>query len=241
MKQAKLTRGHGRPARDKTNEHGQDARAPLHGSLESWSYLNPYAEIERHERNLPHWQQGEACQFVTWRLADSLPKEKLDEWDAEKTGWLRFHPVPWDAPTDREYHERFSARVEDWLDKGHGECLLRNPDCAVLVSGALEHFDDERYELAGYVVMPNHVHALFRPFEGHNLKDILHSWKSFTAKKINALLSRRGSLWQEEYWDRIVRNERHLLACLCYMKINPVIAGLREGQYILRIKWNIET
>jgi hypothetical protein len=45
-------------------------------------YLNPYKPIDRHTVNLPHWQQGETWIFVTWRLADSLPKsvvEKLNE------------------------------------------------------------------------------------------------------------------------------------------------------------------
>lgn len=223
---------HGRPARESAEELVQEAGAPVQAPF----FLDPYGEIEMHERNLPHWQQGEAWQFVTWRMADSLPAHKLGEWDAERSAWLRLHSQPWDATTEQEYHERFSARVDDWLDKGHGECLLRNPECAAVVSGALEHFDGERYELAGYVVMPNHVHALFQPFEGHDLKDILHSWKSFTAKKINKLLTRSGILWQEEYWDRIMRNERHLLACLRYMKMNPANAGLRDGSYILNIK-----
>ncbi len=74
--------------------------------------------------------------------------------------------------------------------------------------------------------MPNHVHVLITPFEGFTLSVILHSWKSYTAKKANRLLHRRGQFWQEEYFDRYIRTEEHYRRAIEYIELNPVMAGL---------------
>jgi REP element-mobilizing transposase RayT len=105
-------------------------------------------------------------------------------------------------------------------------------DAPAPFSPALSSFwDSQRYELGDWVVMPNHVHVLFRPLGEHRLPDILQSWKSFTAKAINKALGRTGSVWQEDYWDRLIRNERHLHAVQRYIAGNPAKAGLREREW----------
>ncbi|MCX6878749.1 MAG: class I tRNA ligase family protein [Verrucomicrobia bacterium] len=81
--------------------------------------------------------------------------------------------------------------------------------------------------------MPNHVHALFRLAPGLELEDVIQSWKSFSAKRINATLGREGVLWQREYWDRIVRDGAHRANLRNYVARNPERAGLREGGYVL--------
>ena len=48
--------------------------------------------------------------------------------------------------------------------------------------------------------MPNHVHVLITPIGAQTLPDIVHNWKSFTAKKANALLNEQGSFWAPEYF-----------------------------------------
>lgn len=121
--------------------------------------------------------------------------------------------------------------MEAWLDAGEGSCVLRDPVIRGIVQAALQHFDGERYELGDFVVMPNHVHVLFRPFGTHRIEDILHSWKSFTAKEINRHSGRTGSVWQEDYWDRLIRNERHLGACQRYIESNPTKANLPPSDY----------
>jgi type I restriction enzyme R subunit len=203
-------------------EAGRDAPPP---------FVNPYADIQVTSNSLPHWQQGETWIFVTWRLADSLPADKLRAWQEEKQAWLAHHPEPWNPATTGEYHERFTRRIEDWLDAGHGACILREPAVRRNVTDALAFFDSQRYELGDWVVMPNHVHVLFRPLGEHRLPDILQSWKSFTAKAINKALGRTGSVWQEDYWDRLIRNERHLNAVQRYIAGNPAKAGLREREW----------
>ena len=77
----------------------------------------------------PHWQQKGATYFITFRLADSVPIHLRTQWEEECQVWLRFHPEPWDAETEQEYHKRFTAAIERWLDAGHGSCILRQSDC----------------------------------------------------------------------------------------------------------------
>jgi type I restriction enzyme R subunit len=196
------------------------------------SFFDSYGEIDKTIHRLPHWQQGNVWVFVTWRLGDSLPKAKLDQWNGEREIWLKLHPEPWDEKIEAEYHERFSRQIDEWLDQGSGSCVLKDPANAKSVAEALRHFDGERYELASFVVMPNHVHVLFRPLGDHVLADILKSWKGFTAREINKRLGKKGRLWQGEYWDRLIRNERHFSKVVEYIRENPVKARLREGEFI---------
>src|SRR4029077_19116962 len=84
----------------------------------------------------------------------------------------------------------------------------------------------KRYDLDSFVVMPNHVHVLFRLRAGEALEKVVHSWKSFATKKINRArergrLARTGQVWQEEYSDRMIRNERHLNGVRSYIARNP--------------------
>ncbi len=161
-------------------------------------------------RFLPHWQQNGATYFVTFRLADSLPQIKLQLLQQEKEEWQKKHPQPLSETEKAEYHRLFSQRVDKWLDAGMGECYLKDPQLAKIVADALAYFDGDRYHLGEWVVMPNHVHVIVTPLGNHKLSEITHSWKSFTANKINKYLNRRGQLWQKESYDQIVRSPQHL-------------------------------
>jgi leucyl-tRNA synthetase len=189
--------------------------------------------IIRHK--LPHWQQGETACFVTWRLDDSLPKEKIKQWETEREAWLNTHPLPWSDETEKDYHQRFSDRLDEWLDAGSGSCVLKRTEIREIVAQALRHFDCERYNLHSFVVMPNHVHVLFSPVDGHQVPDILHSWKSFTSKQIGKITGEEGRLWQPEYYDRLIRSDRHFNKVLEYVAGNPAKAKLAEGESTLWI------
>jgi type I restriction enzyme R subunit len=199
-------------------------------------FFDPRAPIDIHERNLPHWQQEGVFYFLTWRLADALPQARLRAWECERAAWLRLHPPPWDEETNAEYHREFPGRIEQWLDAGAGSCLLKQSNLAAVVASCLRHFDRQRYELRAFVVMPNHVHVVARIFSGQRVEKIVQSWKGYAARTINAAMSRTGTVWQEGYWDRIVRHERHLWRCLEYIRNNPVEAKLRPGEYALFVQ-----
>jgi hypothetical protein len=77
-------------------------------------------------------------------LYDSLPSHLLAQWECDRKIWLRIHPQPWTKQIEREYHERFSQAIEEWLDAGHGACLLRRRDCAEIVAKTLHYFEDVR-------------------------------------------------------------------------------------------------
>ena len=69
--------------------------------------------------------------------------------------------------------------------------------------------------------MPNHCHLTIRPFTDHELEKILQGMKAASAKAVNALLGTTGSLWQQESYDRIVRDEEHLWRVIQYIGRNP--------------------
>ena len=202
--------------------------------------FDPHGELTTYRLQLPHWRQPGVTYFLTTRLADSLPQSKLSEWHHERDCWLRargcetaadFEKLP--AKERHDFHRHFTAKLHDWLDAGEGACWLRRPDAAQIVAGALRFFDGERYALGDFVVMPNHLHILVTPAPEHELSDIVRSWKTYTARQINALLGRAGAFWQAETYDHIVRSEEQLAHYRRYIAANPVKANLRAGEYLL--------
>jgi len=172
------------------------------------------SRIRRHARGyLPHYDAPELLQFVTFRLADSLPKNAIEELDAK----LREHKI-----TEVEH---FRA-VERALDLGSGPTYLKEPQIARLVAEAILHFAGERYELIAWVIMANHVHLLLRPIHPYTLSDIIHSIKSFTSSRANKILGRKGRFWAPEYYDRFIRDRKHFVRVRRYIDENPVKAGL---------------
>jgi len=195
-------------------------------------YFDPQHPIGELMGNLPHWRQDGVTYFVTFRLADSIPKATLDLWVRERDDWLRHHPEPRDARAREEYYRLFVVRFHKWLDAGHGACVLGQPAIRQIVAGALAHFDMTRYVLREWVVMPNHVHTVVTPVGEHGLSDIMHSWKSYTANQINRALGQTGTLWQKEPFDHIVRGPDQLAHIEQYIHDNP--RGLPPDRYTLR-------
>jgi REP element-mobilizing transposase RayT len=203
----------------------------IHQTSTASMFLDPDQPIETHHANLPHWQQEESTIFLTWRLADSLPTPVITKILDQKKAWEENHPKPWDEETLLEFNRIFTSRFETLLDDCHGSCCLRNPSISKIVGDALLHFNELRYFLDSFVVMPNHVHVLFRIAPSFKLEDIMHSWRSFTANQINKTLNRTGTLWQAEYWDRIIRSHKHLEHSRNYIQQNP--AKFPPGTFLL--------
>lgn len=184
--------------------------------------------VEVYVRHLPHWRQEGATYFVTFRLGDSLPRTKLDELLLLRRQWERLHSPPWQKDVLEQFGRQQAEFIEKWLDEGMGSSLLREPAHAALLTQAIHHFDNGRYELGAYVVMPNHVHAVLRPLRWAEfpLESILGGWKQFSGGRINRLRGASGELWQDESYDRIVRDDEHLYRCIQYIGRNPAMAGL---------------
>ncbi|MEZ5385101.1 MAG: transposase [Prosthecobacter sp.] len=201
-------------------------------------FLHPQRSIGKHRHILPHWHQDGVWCFITWRLADSLPQEFIQGWMQERDAWLRDHPKPWEAETETEYHQRFSERYLDLLDRGHGACILRQKACADALEQALHFFDGERYALKSYVVMPNHVHVLVRLHDKWPLERVVQNWKERSAKAIHAALGTTGTVWQKGYFDRLIRSAEHWEFVDGYIRHNPEKARLRKG---FRLWWADES
>jgi REP element-mobilizing transposase RayT len=163
----------------------------------------------RSRGTLPHLYKDGCTTFVTFCLIDAVPKK------AEQRRRLR-------GDDDRSRH--VALQSEPMLDSG--SMILRRSELAEIVERALAHFQGQRYDLHAWVVMPNHVHAVLTPYDGHGVARILHSWKSFTATAINRCIGRTGQLWQHESFDHLVRDQESLVRLVCYVEENPVAAGL---------------
>ena len=191
------------------------------------TFFDPNAPIQSSERTLPHWYQAGAAYFTTFRLADSIPQAKLNKWLEERTVWKNAHTEPLTDEQRSEYAERFPARLQKWLDAGSGACVLKEQNCSKIIADAMRFFDGQRYHLDAWVVMPNHVHAIFQAIPPHTPKGILHSWKSYSANQINKRIGRSGPLWQKESYDHIIRSPAQLNHYRQYITDNPMKAGIK--------------
>lgn len=164
-----------------------------------------------HERGyLPHRDEPGLIQFITFRLADSLPATRRAEWES-----ILAIECP---PTRRR-------KLERYLDLGHGVSHLSSRPVAQLVESALLHFDGIRYRLHAWVVMPNHVHVMVEP-KGPTLGSIVASWKSWTARRANLLVGLSGPFWSRDYWDTWIRCSAHAAKARKYIESNPIRACL---------------
>jgi len=185
-----------------------------------------------HERGyLPHCDFPGLVQFVTFRLADSMPASRR---------------VEWEKLLEIEDIRIRRTKLEEYLDRGIGSCCLRDKQCAQWAVDSLLYFHDDRYELLAWCIMPNHVHVLLHVRQTP-LSKIVQGWKinvtgrlrqlrvgelEVSAKLHGKLLNapRRSSalqsLWQREYWDTFMRNEEQEQKAIKYIEANPVKAKL---------------
>jgi len=190
-----------------------------------------------YRRRLPHLTQPGAIYFVTFRLADSVPSEVAAQWNDEKTCWIAMHPPPWAAEIEREYHRRFTMRMERWLDAGHGPCVLCHSDLRAEVVRSLQHDDGVSFELGDWVIMPNHVHLLLKPLIEVPISKLLGPVKGASARRINEQLGSGGPLWMDESFDHIVRGMDSLRKFQKYIAENPAKAGLKPESFSHEQRW----
>lgn len=206
-------------------------------------FFDPSAKTEVTHGHLPHWEQFNSYYFITWRTADSIPKEVYDEWQLERAAWLQAHGIDpqqedWQREVEmlpeaehQEFYRLFTAKWHQMLDAGHGECVLKRPELSEIVVENLRHLDGEKYVLEAFMVMPNHVHVLAGIPGRGEMKRLCRNWKRFTAGRINDALAREGQFWQWESFDHLVRSPASLAKFREYILNNAVKARLREGEY----------
>jgi type I restriction enzyme R subunit len=213
------------------------------------------------ERRLPHWSQAGAIAFITWRTHDSMPASVLQQWHAEREQWLRSHLAPRDEShsnddADRQslssrgargllsrlrgtrpalydqFRDFSSNRWHDHLDACYGACVLKRPPLSQIVAGSLLHFDGQRYDLASFVIMPNHVHVLAAFPDEKAMLQQCDSWKHFTALKLNQAIGAGGRFWQSDGFDHLVRSLEQFEYLRRYIEENPRRANLPPDEFV---------
>jgi len=197
-----------------------------------------------HQRGyLPHCDVPGVTQIVTLRLVDSLPASRRGEWEhllriEKMTGAPACSRLIGSNHTQsrsqtgaplkhREAGRERRRQLEAYLDRGLGECWLSRPAIAALAEGALRFFDGQRYGLAAWVVMPNHLHLLVDVWDTP-LAKLMKSWKDYVARGANKLLDRSGAFWEREYLDTVIEDEDHRQTAVRYIENNPVKARLAQ-------------
>ena len=188
--------------------------------------FDPHGQFRYYERHLPHWRQPGATYFVTFRLADALPQVVQDfihrmRREIEKLG---------NHPSSQELRERYerevSSRLESSLDEGYGRCELRDSNNASIVRACLEFGSEKEHFLGCGVIMANHCHIVIQPHPGVELEDVLRKVKGVSSRQINQRINGTGQLWEQESYDRIIRDEEHLWRVIQYIGRNPTKCGL---------------
>ncbi|MGA3041721.1 MAG: transposase [Bryobacteraceae bacterium] len=161
-----------------------------------------------HARRLPNYHAIGRPIFLTWRLHGSLPANR--NFPSATTSGLAF------------------LTMDRILDNSRaGPLYLRQPAIATMVVEAI-HYRQQclgHSQIGAYVVMANHVHLLITPCI--EVSRLMQSVKRFTAREGNRMLGHTGQpFWQDESYDRLVRNEAEFQRIVRYIEMNPVKAGL---------------
>ncbi|MCD4782659.1 MAG: transposase [Candidatus Eremiobacteraeota bacterium] len=107
--------------------------------------------------------------------------------------------------------------------------ILANSGICRILFNSLSHLEEEgRIKAICSIVMPDHIHVVFQLMEGQNLPKVMQDFKRFTAHKINKIMNRKGSVWQEQYYDHNIRSYENLEEIIKYCHENPVRKGLVE-------------
>ncbi len=214
-------------------------------SLRDFQFFDPAGDVTITADDLPHWQQPGATYFITYRTIDSISVAARNRIIAQRDDWLLRQKID---PTRTDWHKQLATlpqqsrdtfrrtvaiAFEDALDKLAGECVLKRSKLNELVAENLRHFDGDRYQLGGFVVMPNHVHVLVRMFPETDMLKQCFRWKHYQANSVNKQLKRTGHFFQAESFDHLVRDEAHFMKFRRYIEKNPSKAKLREGEFAL--------
>lgn len=100
-----------------------------------------------------------------------------------------------------------------------------------IIVSTIKHFAGQRFDLFAYVVMPDHVHVLVLPYKEYLLHGLVHSWKSYTAYRLQREGGREGKIWQEDYFDRIMRDEAEFMEKVQYILNNPLKINPQIDEY----------
>ena len=103
------------------------------------------------------------------------------------------------------------------------------PQARDLVMTVIQEQDRRTIDLDAAVVIPDHVHAIFRVIEPYTLSQVLHQIKGRSSRQINQILGRQGRVWLVESFDHIIRHAHELEEKTEYIRRNPAKQGLEDN------------
>lgn len=210
---------------------------PNNISYDVVQFLEKRKHIEIWGRKLPHWFQENKTMFVTFRLADSLPKNKVEEFLADRANMLKEEKRTAGNNTRKAYDIMMMRKMEYCLNNGYGNCILRREDVRNVLVEALYYYNNKEYLLHTFVVMPNHVHILLSSLTNKPINNIIGKVKGFTTFQLRKSLGINEDIWQKGIFDRILRNWDEFEKYVDYIANNP--KSLPEDSYSLYIQESI--
>ncbi|MFA5455189.1 MAG: transposase [Sulfurimonas sp.] len=161
--------------------------------------------LPKRHSHLPHIDLEGYYQFVTFRTFDSVD-EFVRKWG--------FNPAMKNKETQ--------LGIDEYLDTSTNGAYLQDNVLGYLYDFLIAH-DKKLYELSAFCIMNNHVHILFKPLE--RLSKVMQMLKGASAKKINELLGKNGKFWDDDYYDKAIRDEKHFFVVYEYIRNNPLKIG----------------
>lgn len=192
-----------------------------------------------YHRNLPHIHPEGYPLFITFRLADSLLLDVLQELKKQSESELNL--LKSQSPDEiYKIEKKHFGRYDAWLDHCvSGPRWLENKAIADIIAEKIRSMNGKYFQLMAFCIMPNHVHMLIESIIANQLHhrgktakypvtDTLRLLKESTARSCNLKLERSGHFWNHESYDHYVRDEKELERIIKYILYNPVKAGLVE-------------
>ncbi len=195
----------------------------------------------------PHYQHIGSIFSVTIAAHDAIPEallQRVKKRRREVIWSIEQDSLPDKQARKNNIHERYYAYIEELLHRKYEqEHVLRNPLAAAKLEARIKAFDGVYYNLLAYSIMSNHAHLQLdfsvqcpkdwdwiSPLPDYvNLATVLGQIKGGSAYDINKEIGRAGKLWQPGYYDRYMRNRKHLMAEFWYILRNPKKAGLVQN------------
>jgi len=155
-----------------------------------------------HYKHLPHRDIKNHYQFITFRTHDSVDAylKKLSQKN-----------LP---------NQKKQLKIDEYLDQSRAGSYL-NQDVLLLLYNLIKKHDRRLYELIAFCIMPNHVHLLMKPL--YELDEVMRRLKGGSARMMNQMLSREGRFWAADYYDKLIRDEKHFAVVYAYIKNNPAV------------------
>lgn len=102
-------------------------------------------------------------------------------------------------------------------------------DYRALLQLVEEHAAKCQVAIHAYVLMSNHFHLLATPATSAGIPDMMQSVGRRYVRYFNDRQARTGTLWEGRYRSTLIQAERYLFACMVYIDLNPVRAGMAES------------